>query len=123
MGERMIGFRVSITRYIADEPLPGVVESEFQDAHGRRWRFVEKTAHVSAEILDRKTAYPRPGAIACEIVGRSRDAAGREIIVINTERPWCVESVEGSMQFEVTPDSLIEWDGASPVERAWSGRA
>ena len=123
MVERMIGVRVSITRYVADEPLPGVVESEFCDAHGRRWSFIEKTAYVTAEILDRQTAYPRPGAIACEVVGRSLDPTGREIIVIDTERPWCVESVEGSMQFEVTPDSLIEWDGDSSVERPWGGRA
>ena len=123
MAERMIGVRVSITRYIADEPLPGVVESEFFDAHGRRWRFVEKTAFVTAEILDRQSVYPRPGAIACEVVGRSLDATGREIIVIDTERPWCVESVEGSMRFEVTPDSLIEWDGDRSPERAWDGRA
>jgi hypothetical protein len=119
----MIGVKVSITRYIADEPVPGVVESEFCDAHGRRWSFIEKTAYVTAEILDRQTVYPRPGAIACEVVGRSLDATGREIIVIDTERPWCVESVEGSMQFEVTPDSLIEWDGDSSVERPWNGRA
>ena len=123
MGERMIGVKVSITRYIADEPVPGVVESEFCDAHGRRWCFVEKTAYVTADILDRQSAYPRPGAIACEVVGRSQDATGRQIIVVDTERPWGVESVEGLMRFEVTPDSLIEWDGGGFVERAWHDRA
>jgi hypothetical protein len=123
MTERMIGVRVSITRYIADEPLPGIVECEFQDAHGRRWRFVEKTAYVSVDILDWQTVYPRPGAIACEIVGRSQDATGREIIVIDTERPWDVESVDGSTRFEVLPITLIEWDWGSSMERAWSGRA
>ena len=123
MGERMIGVRVSITRYITDEPVPGVVESEFCDAHGRQWRFVEKTAYVTADVLDRQSAYPRPGAIACEVIGRSRDVTGRELIVVNTERPWGVESVEGLMRFEVTPESLIEWDGDSSVERAWDGRA
>ncbi len=122
MGERMIGVRVSITRYVADEPIPGVVECEFEDAHGRRWRFVEKTAYVSAEILDGETIYPRPGAIACQIVGRSRDATEREMIVIDTERPWGVESIDGAVRFEVVPDALVEWDASSPVDRAWDGR-
>src|SRR5262249_29999425 len=117
----MIGVKVSITRYITDDPVPGVVESEFRDAHGRRWCFVEKTAYVTADILDRQSVYPRSGAIACEIVGRSQDASGREIVVIDTERPWGVESIEGLMRFEVTPDALIEWDSGS--EQAGNGRA
>lgn len=122
MAERMIGVRVSITRYIADEPLPGVVECEFCDANGRRWRFIEKTAHVSAEILDRQMEFPRPGAIACEIVGRSQDSTGRETVVIDTGCPWCVEAVDGAMRFEVLPAELIEWESGSSIERAWAGR-
>jgi hypothetical protein len=119
----MIGVRVSITRYVSDEPQPGIVECEFFDAHGRRWNFVEKTAIVSAEYLDVRTSYPQPGVIACEITGRNRDAAGREIILVDTQRPWCVESVDGSMQFEVLPASLVEWEWGSKDERAWDGRA
>src|SRR5262245_34619696 len=115
MGERMIGVKVSITRYIADEPVPGVVESEFCDAHGRRWNFVEKTAYVTADILDRQSSYPRPGAIACEVVGRGQDVTGREIIVIDTERPWGVESDERLMRFEVTHDARMEWDSGSGI--------
>jgi hypothetical protein len=118
----MIGVRVSITRYVADEPLPGIVACEFQDAHGRRWSFVEKTAYVSGEILDGETIYPRPGAIACQVVGRSSDGAGREIVVIDMERPWGVESIDGVARFEVVPDALVEWDTSRPVEREWDGR-
>jgi len=110
MAKRMIGVRVTITRYISDEPQPGIVECQFSDAHGRQWSFVEKTAIVSAENLDAGTSYPQPGVIACEIIGRSRDVTEREIVLIDTERPWCVESVDGSMRFEVPPESLIEWD-------------
>jgi hypothetical protein len=121
--QRMIGVRVSITRYVSDEPQPGIVECEFCDAHGRRWSFVEKTAIVSAEYLDAHTSYPQFGVIACEIVSRSRDVTGREIVLVDTERPWCVESVDGSMRFEVSPSSLIEWQWGSKVERAWDGSA
>ena len=123
MAQRMIGVKVSITRYVSDEPQPGIVECEFPDAHGRHWKFVEKTAIISTENLDARTNYPRPGVIACEIAGRNIDTGGREIIVVNTERPWCVETVDGSTQFEVLRDSLVEWEWGSTIERVWDGRA
>jgi hypothetical protein len=118
MPERAIGVSVSITRYVSDDPQPGIVECEFSDANGRRWSFVEKTAIVSAEYLDARTSYPRPGVIACEIVERRRDGTGQEIIVIDTERPWGVESIDGSKRFEVIPASLVEWDWGSKEEHA-----
>jgi hypothetical protein len=55
---------------------------------GRRWSFVEKTAVVSAKDLDAQTSYPQPGVIACEVVARGLDAAGRELIRVDTEWPW-----------------------------------
>jgi hypothetical protein len=104
----MIGITVSITRYISDDPQPGIVECEFSDASGRRWIFVEKTATVSAEYLDAQSSYPRTGEIACEIIGRRQDASGRETVLVDTDRPDCVESIDGSTQFEVFPDLLVE---------------
>lgn len=123
MAQRMIGVTVSITRYISDEPQPGIVECEFTDVNGRRWTFVEKTAIVSAVNLDARTTYPQPGVIACEVAGRRLDDAGRELITVDTERPDCVESVDGLMQFEVLPASLVEWEWGNNVERPWNGRA
>jgi hypothetical protein len=96
----MSGLRVSITRYVSDEPQPGMVECELVDANGRRWIFVEKTAIVSSANLDADTSYPRRGRIACEIVS-SRVDAGREIFTVDTERPDGVESVDGTTRFEV----------------------
>jgi hypothetical protein len=46
--------------------------------------------------------------IAGEVVSRSRDAAGREVIRIDTERPWGVRSVDGVTQFDVFAVSLVE---------------
>ena len=119
MAERMIGVRVSITRFVSDEPPPGIVECEFCDAHGRRWLFSEKTAVVSAKDLDAQTAYPQTGVIACEILSSSRDATGREMVLVDTERPWGVESIDGSTRFEVFAASLVEWEWGSSVERVW----
>ena len=105
----MLGIKVTILRYISDKPQPGIVECQLEDAHGRRWSFVEKTAIVSAERLDAQSTYPQPGVVAGEVIGRSLDDAGREVIQIDTDRPWGVESVEGVTRFEILPESLVEW--------------
>lgn len=104
----MLGIKVAIVRYISDEPQPGIVECELEDAYGHRWLFVEKTAIVSAEPLDAHTSYPQQGVVAGEIVRRSADAAGREIVRIDTTRPWNLESVDGATEFDVLPESLVE---------------
>ena len=104
----MLEMRVSIVRYIGDEPQPGIVESQLEDAHGRCWSFVDKTAIFSAEILDDQSKYPQPGVIACELVGRRSDPAGREVVRVSTERPWSIESVDGATQFDVLPEQLVE---------------
>jgi len=100
--------KVTITRYITDEPQPGIVECELIDVHGRCWHFIEKTAIVSSTDIDATSHYPRPGVIAGEVVGRSHDAGGREVFRIDTHRPWGVESVDGNTQFEVFPAALVE---------------
>jgi hypothetical protein len=104
----MLALKVTITRFVNDEPQPGVVECELVDAHGRRWRFVEKTAVVSPDDIDATSVYPRHGVIAGEVLARRRDATGREIIRIDTGHPWGVESVDGTTQFEVRPEALVE---------------
>jgi hypothetical protein len=99
----MTGMKVSIVRYIGDDPQPGIVECQFQDAYGRRWSLIEKTLVVSVEQLDAHSVYPQRGVTVCKIVQRFPDAAGREVIRINT-----VEWVEGVTQFDVLPESLVE---------------
>lgn len=101
----MTDLKVSIVRYISDDPQPGIVECQFQDAYGRRWSFIEKTlvVSVSEEQLDAHSVYPQRGATACKIVQRFLDAAGREVVRINS-----VESVEGVTEFDLWPESLVE---------------
>ena len=101
--DAMTGIKVSIVRYISDDPQPGVVECQFQDAYGHRWSFIEKTLVVSVEQLDAHSVYPQRGVTPCQIVQRFLDPAGREVIRINA-----VESVEGVTQFDVLPETLVE---------------
>jgi hypothetical protein len=68
--ETMTGVKVSKVRYMSDDPQPGIVECQIEDAYGCRWSFVEKTLVVSAEQLDAKGVYRRPGVPPCNIVHR-----------------------------------------------------
>jgi hypothetical protein len=103
----MLGVRVKIVRYISDDSQPGIVECELEDIHAKRWSFVEKSAIVCPAHLDAQSSYPQDGIIACEIVQRSRDG-DRDIIRTNTWRPWLVESVDGSTEFDVLPDAIVD---------------
>ena len=104
----MLAVKMTITRYVSDEPQPGIVEFQMVDARGRRGTFVEKTAVVSAEHLDSKSIYPRPVVIAVEVVERLQDSQFGQLVWIDTDRPWGIQSVEGETRFEVLPSSLVE---------------
>ena len=104
----MLGVRVTILRNISDDPQPGIVECQLEDANGKRWLFIEKTAIVSTSNLNAKTFYPQPGIIACEVVRRSCESADQQVVRINTQRPWFVESIDGSTEFDVLAESLVD---------------
>ncbi len=103
----MIAVRVTITRFV-DDSQPGWVECKLVDAWGREWSFIEKEPVVSLVALDASSNYPQPGVIGCLIVERKQDADGREVVTINTEKPWAIESTTGEHQFDVMPGQLIE---------------
>ena len=103
----MLAVRVEITRYTNDAQ-PGWVECRLTDASGTEWLFEEKVPVVSADDLDAQSDYPQPGIIACRLIKRWRDQNDRELVTIDTDEPWGVESSDGSTRFDVTPDQLTE---------------
>jgi hypothetical protein len=105
----MNGVRVEILRY-ADDAQPGWVECRLTDAGGRAWHFIEKVPVVTTEPLDALSQYPRPGVIGCEVVERHAGAGGRELVVIDTERPWHVQATCGESRFVVRPEQLEDLD-------------
>ena|SRR5436190_5789151 len=109
----MLGINVTITRYISDDPQPGIVECQMIDARGRCWSFIDKVPIFSAAWLDAKSSYPQLGFIACQIVERRNDANGREIVTIDTELPWHVESTTGEVRFDVHAEELTEWTSSN----------
>jgi hypothetical protein len=96
---------VSIVRFV-DETQPGWVECKLVDAQGRAHRFVEKIPVVSSEDLRAHTALPRPGIIACKIVGQRVDDP--DVVTVDTSDPWGTESTEGQTRFEVRRSDLVE---------------
>jgi hypothetical protein len=104
----MPAVRIEIIRYTLDEQ-PGFVELRLIDAWGTEWLFEEKVPVVTLEELDEHSDYPQPGIIACEIIKEWRDAEDREIVTIDTERPWGVPAYDGTTRFDVLPDQLCEY--------------
>jgi len=102
----MADIAVSILRWVADEPQPGFVEFSIVDCDGRDWRFVDKLPVVTAEDLDKTSAYPRPGSVRCKILSFDHDAAGREIALIDTDKPWCIQTADEGHMFRVFADQL-----------------
>lgn len=103
----MLAVRVEITRYTNDSN-PGWVECRLTDAANKHWTFEEKVPIVTDEYLDAKSDYPRAGVIACKLVKRSRDENGREIVSIDTEEPWHVETSDGVTRFDILAEQLTE---------------
>ena len=100
-----------ITKCIYDDRYPSFVDCEFVDAFGALHQFQDKDAVFTFESLDRDSKYPQDGSVACEIIER-RCEDGRNIVKVNTERPWGVESIEGETVFEVLVDQVVEFESA-----------
>ena len=106
----MLNVHVEITRFVADDQ-PGWVECRLVDAHGRVHLFAEKAPIVSSRSLDRHSSYPCTGMIACTLIDRRIDADGRELLVVDSERPYGISSREQVQRFVVRPEQLSEQAG------------
>ena len=97
----MMELAVQNVRFV-EEYQPPIVAAEFLDADGRRHTFVEKVAIFTVDWPRADSKYPQPGVIRCEIVARSQDAQGRNLVCVTTERIDGVESAkEGLSEFVV----------------------
>ncbi len=107
ISDPMKAVQAEIVEWLEDGQ-PGVVRARFVDAHGRAWDFVEKLPMVTAADLDSSSCYPQPAVIGCQVVDSRRDAAGRELLTVDTELPWHLESVEEVTRFEVLAQQVID---------------
>ncbi len=100
----MKAVKVTIIEF-TDASQPGWVRCRLTDVNSKEWLFDEKVPVVTTEEIDQNTVYPKPGVIACQIVGKIKN---ENYITINTEKPWGVESTTGNYIFDVYPEQLIE---------------
>jgi len=105
----VLGIKVTIERF-TQEWQPGWVECRFDDAVGNSHVFEEKVPVVTEEDLDSQSEYPRPGIIGCELLATRVAPDGREVVVVDTERPWGIESKNGETRFEVFRDQIVEFN-------------
>ena len=108
----MPSIKAKVSRYVDDEPQPGIVECVFVDTLGSTHLFIEKTAIVSSETLLATTAYPVSCELACEIEAEWIDQDGNSFLRVCTEMPWGIESVTGETRFIVRPSQLLHESAA-----------
>jgi hypothetical protein len=99
MNEATQNLAVRIVRFV-DDSFPGWVECQFTDAAGHVHTIVDKYPTFTADMLDAHSQYPRPGQIECQIVSRSLDDRGVELVRI---RMPGIEYTEGLSEFVVLP--------------------
>ena len=104
----MFGVKAKITKFI-DEINPGFVECQFVDANGLTQSFNDKVPIFTTKMIDKNSNYPVDGIIGCEII-KTKNLEGRDIVKINTELPWGIESIKGGTIFEVLPEQIIEFE-------------
>ena len=105
----MYAVRAKITRCVDDTAYPSWVECEFVDARGQNHVFSDKDAIFTVESIDRNTPLPVDCQVVCKLLER-RQMDGRKTVVIDTSKPWAIESTEGKTVFEVFADELFEFD-------------
>jgi len=103
----MLGVSVEISQYV-DDSQPGWVECRLVDALGDEHLFVEKVPVVTRAHLDATSSYPQTGVIACIVLGRSEHGDGRQLVHIDTQRPWGIESTMGRDRFDVLAEQLCD---------------
>lgn len=96
---------VQIVRCV-DDSFPGWVDCEFVDAAGNLHTLRDKIPIFATEDLDATSPYPQPGVAACEVIDHWSDAEGRKLVLITTDRPCGIESLEGLTVFVVFATQL-----------------
>ena len=98
---------IQIVRFL-DPTQPGLVACELVDASGDRHTLVDKVLMFTPARLDGHSLYPQAGVVPCEVISRWQDEEGRQLVRINTAKPWAVESDEGVTEFVVLSEQVVD---------------
>lgn len=95
--------RATARRWVSDEPQPGIVDVEINDADGHTWQFRDKSAIFDVDgILTPQADYPVVIRIPCEVLRRRHNLEDREMTTIRLP-DW----MDASGAIEVFEDQLL----------------
>jgi hypothetical protein len=99
-------FPVQIVRFVDEEPQPGLVESQFRDAHGAVHSIIDKVPLFTGADLWSDSDYPQPGFIECRVLERmpGRDGNFARISI----EPYCFELTNESAEFVMSEGDLSD---------------
>lgn len=97
----MFEIKAKATKLIDDTGYPEVVLIEFYDYDGQKHNFIEKWPVVSAQEFD--DSFPKECTIACTLVEERETSC-----IVDTSKPWGMESEEGLTIFEVSKNLLVK---------------
>jgi hypothetical protein len=103
----MDALSVTIERFV-DDHFPGWVECSLIDADDCMHQFIEKAPVVSTTNLLPDSAFPQPGYIACLAQDEWIDERGRQLVRVDTTKPWGVESTVREASFTVLRDQIVQ---------------
>lgn len=103
---RMPNLRVEIVRLVDGEPLPGIVETRFRDAHGSIHSIIDKVPIFTTAALWSDSEYPQPGIARCEVIERLLSPHGDQLARVSIALPDGLETVTGQKEF-VMPESDV----------------
>lgn len=98
---------IKIVRFVADYQ-PGFVAGELVDANGQVHTFEDKVPVIALDDLDADSTYPADGVLACEVIERWQADDGRELALIDTEKPFDIDSTDGEYRFVVLAKDVVE---------------
>ena len=97
----MFEIKAKATKIIDDTGYPELVLVEFYDYYGKKHNFIEKWPVLSVQEFD--DSFPKECTIACTLV-EEREMS----YIVDTSRPWGIESEEGLTVFQISKDLLVK---------------
>lgn len=103
----MLCLIVTAIEYIQTGSHPDWVRCRFEDVHGRLWSIFEKVPVVTSDDFDETTPLPHPAYVAVHILNTYRDANNREVVTVDTDAIWGIETEDGVSVFDVFKGQIV----------------
>lgn len=103
---RFVDVAVLLTRFLGDEPQPGMVEAQISDWEGRQHTFLDKLPIFTA---DEPTRYPAVGTMRVQVIDELALAQPWTRLLISTEHPFYICDASGEpASFWIHGEQVVE---------------